>query len=101
MRRSCSDIREIKRRFGENAELLVARLALLLAAERLVDLENAPGKFHALTGDRSGQFALSLRGPHRLIFEIADEPLPVLDDGGTNLSEVRRVRILEVAQYHG
>lgn len=101
MRRSCSTERDAKRRFGENAELLLSRLATLLAADRLVDVVAAPGKFHQLTGDRAGQFALALRGPHRLIFEVANQPVPRLPDGGVDLAEVRRVRVLEVAQYHG
>lgn len=101
MRRSCSTEREARRRFGENADLLLIRLATLLAADRLIDLVNAPGKFHPLTADREGQFALALRGPHRLIFEVADQPVPRLPDGGVDLSQVRRIRIREVTQYHG
>lgn len=101
MQRTCSSEREAKRRWGENAPLLLERLMLLLAAERLSDLVGAPGKLHPLTGNRSGQFALALRGPHRLIFEIADDPVPTSGNGGVNLAEVRSVRILEVAQYHG
>lgn len=101
MQRSCSSEREAARRWGENAPVLLTRLALLRAADRLHDLIDAPGKFHALTGARAGQFALALRGPHRLIFEIADEPVPTLADGGVDLAEVRSIRILEVAQYHG
>ena len=101
MQTSCSSERAAARRWGENAPLLLTRLAMLVAAERLGDLVGAPGKLHALTGNRAGQFALSLRGPHRLIFAIADDPIPTLPDGGVNLAEVRSVLILEVAQYHG
>jgi len=101
MQRTCSSEREAARKWGENAPALLARLALLQAADRLRDLVDAPGRFHALTGDRAGQFSLALRGPHRLIFEVADEPVPTLADGGVDIAEVRTVRILEVAQYHG
>lgn len=101
MQRTCRSEREAARKWGENAPVLLTRLALLQAADRLRDLVDAPGRLHALIGDRAGQFALALRGPHRLIFEVADEPVPTLADGGVDLAEVRSVRILEVAQYHG
>jgi len=101
MERCCSNKREATRRYGANASALLARLALLAAAESLADLVQAPGRFHALTADRAGQFALALRGPHRLIFESADGELPRDANGGIDLDRVRRVRILEVVQYHG
>lgn len=101
MQRECTSERGARRRFGQNAEPLLTRLATLLAADHLGDLIGSPGHLHPLAGDRAGQWALSLQGPHRLIFEIADDPVPTLPDGGIDLTQVSAVRILEVAQYHG
>jgi proteic killer suppression protein len=64
-------------------------------------MANVPGHCHALTEDRAGQFALDLWSSYRLVFEPADNPLPLLPDGGLDRHQVRRVRILEVVNYHG
>src|SRR5437867_1481798 len=101
MRRACSNEGEAVRKYGANAEVLLVRLQVLAAAESLADVIHAPGKFHQLTEDRAGQFALALRGPHRLVFETADGELPRDDDGRIDFDRVRRIRIVEVVQYHG
>ena len=51
---------------------------MLNAATRPEDL-NQPGcAFHALKGDRVGQYALEIRANHRLVFEWEDgEPVRV------------------------
>lgn len=60
-----------------------------------------PGRFHALSGTRAGQFALGLDGPYRLIFEPANDPVPRKDDGGLDLARITAVEIIEVVDYHG
>ena len=51
---------------------------MLDAATRPEDL-NQPGyAFHALTGNRAGQYAVEIRANHRLVFEWEDdEPVRV------------------------
>ncbi|MDE3113008.1 MAG: type II toxin-antitoxin system RelE/ParE family toxin [Chloroflexota bacterium] len=80
--------------------MLKARLTQLSAAVVLSDLVNAPGHLEALTGNRKGQFSMRLTANWRLVFEVADEPVPMLSDGGIAIEEVRSVRILEVVDYH-
>jgi proteic killer suppression protein len=77
------------------------RIAALLAAPTLQEMENVPGNCHALRGDRKGQFAVSLWGPFRLIFRPAHEPAPLLHDGGVDKAQVTKIRIEEVEDYHG
>ncbi len=80
--------------------MIKRRLAVLRAAPTLDHLANTPGRPHALSVDRAGQFAVDLRGPSRLIFEPAESPLPQLPTGGLDRGRVTRIRILEVADYH-
>ena len=40
-----------------------------------------PGRFHALRGDRKGQFAFHLQGGCRLVIEPVGNPLPSRADG--------------------
>ena len=63
-------------------------------------LIGAPGRPEALTGDRNGQFSMRVSANQRLIFEVADQPLPLKLDGGIDLTLVRTIRILEVVDYH-
>ncbi len=56
---------------------------------------------HELLGDRKGQLAVNVQFPFRLIFKIANEPVPVRDDGGIDWTRVTAIRILEVVDYHG
>jgi len=81
---------------------LLQRLAEMAAAANLNDLLLLPGaRCHSLTGDRAGQFAVDLQHPRRLIFEPAESPVPRKPDGGVDGTKVRRIRILEVVDYHG
>ncbi|WP_438715164.1 plasmid maintenance system killer protein [Enterococcus sp. AZ109] len=45
------------------------------------------GRCHALKGNRSGEFAMDLVHPHRLVFEKKDETLQI-------------VRITSIEDYH-
>jgi proteic killer suppression protein len=77
------------------------RLTQLHAAPTLADLALLPqARFHELTGNRKGQSSVDLNGPYRLIFDLLDDPIPRKADGGLDLSRVRGVRILEIADPH-
>jgi proteic killer suppression protein len=103
LEKDCADDRSRQRAFGaERAKRLRMRLSALAAARCLDDMRNTPGRFHALTADYSGKFALDLDGPYRLIFE------PMSDDegkqpavGSVDLKKVTSVRIIAIKDYHG
>lgn len=101
LQRTCSVEREAQRRWGANWKILKRRLASLDAAETLADMTNVPGRFHQLTVDRAGQFALHLWEPYRLVFEPTDPLLAVGTDGQIDRSLVTSIRILEIVDYHG
>lgn len=48
-----------------------------------------------------GQWVLELEHPHGLLFEIANDPIPTLGDGGVDAQRVTAVRVLGVENYHG
>src|SRR5437667_11442940 len=97
---ACSTERAGKRRWGANFRILQRRLESLAQAETLADMEGVPGRCHALRGDRSGQFAVSLWGSYRLTFEVRDDPLPRFKDGGVDRGRVTKLRLGEVDDYH-
>lgn len=104
LRRISNSARELQRNYGvQKARKIRQRLIELLAAETLADISHLPPpRCHALTGDRAGQFAVTTSQRFRLILEPANDPIPYLEDGSINLTEVTAVRILDVdTDYHG
>ena len=99
--KSCASDKAGQRRWGaERWPILRRRLSSLRAAPSLADMRAAPGRCHALTADRSDQFALLLWGSYRLVFEPI-EPVPRMRDGGIDREKVTAIRIQEVVDYHG
>jgi proteic killer suppression protein len=102
LEKACSDDRQGCKHWGaSNWQLLQQRLVALLGAPTLSDMEGAPGKCHQLHADRSGEFAVSLWGSYRLIFKPVNDPLPTLRDGGIDRTQVTKIEIKEVVDYHG
>ena len=102
LERVCTDDRQGTKHWGaDHWKILKRRLAALLGSPTLADLEGAPGNCHQLHGDRIGEWAISLWGSYRLIFQPAHNPVPTLGDGGINKALVTRIEIKEVVDYHG
>lgn len=94
----CEVEKVAKRKLGpESAKKLKSRLSDLEAVETVAAI--VVGSPHPLRGDRDGQFAVSLHGGDRLVFEAADEPVPKREKK-TDWTRVRRVRIIYVGDYH-
>lgn len=89
----------MERAFGTAcAKKLQRRLADLQAALTLMDV--VAGRPHPLERDRLGQFAIDLHGACRLVFESADEPIPIKEDGTIAWNEVTKIRIVFIGDYH-
>ena len=83
-----------------SARKLRVRLDDLVASASLAVSTKLPGRFHALTGDRKGQFAFQLQGGCRLVIEPANNPLPRVSDGSLDLSKITAVRVVFIGDYH-
>jgi len=102
LEKTCSDDRQGAKRWGaENLPRLKRRLASLMAAPTLQDMEGVPGNCHQLHADRAGEFAVDLWGSYRLVFEPDHDPLPELPDKGIDRARVTKIVIKEVVDYHG
>lgn len=102
LQKACSTDKAGTQHWGPDQwKILRRRLVSLLAAGSLRDMAGVPGKCHALTSDRRGQFALALWGQYRLVFEPDQDPVPRLPDGAVDEAAVARIRVLEVVDYHG
>jgi len=82
------------------AKRLGQRLTDLRAAPNLEALKGFPGNYHELAGDRKGTLAVTVDGGKRLLFEVANDPIPTRDDGGLDWFQVTAVQILGIEDYH-
>lgn len=95
----CEQASLAQRKLGKRmAQKLQGRLADLMAVASVAEL--CAGRPHPLSGDRAGQFALDLVHPCRLVFEPAHHPVP-RRDGGVDWSQVTKVCIIWIGDYHG
>lgn len=102
LRKEFENEHALKRNRGPaQAKKIMTRLAQFEAADNLAQLRPPqPGNFHGLSADKAGWLACSLDGNYRLIFEVADDPVPALDAGGLDWPKVTQIRIVGVIDYH-
>lgn len=102
LRKLCNSDKMLVRTWGpENGKRARSRLDEMRDVECLAHLMLLPqARCHKLT-NRGHQFSLDLKHPYRLIFEVANEPLPLLPDGGLDLERVTVVRVLDREDTHG
>lgn len=97
---------ELTKKFGaENAKLILVRQTQMRGAEHLFEFSNLTPRprCHALKKRRrdfSGVFAVSLDGGLRLLFEPAEDPLPLNPDGSLIWEQICSVSIIGVEDYH-
>jgi len=100
--KACTREKEGIRRWGrDHYRQLQRRLTSLVAAETLEEMSGVPGNCHQLRADRAEEFAVSLLGAYRLVFEVDHDPIPRRADGGIDRTRVTKICITEVVDYHG
>ena len=101
LRETVNNTRRLKRKYGSRrAKLIRRRVDDLWAAVTLEDVRGLPGRCHELRHDRTGQLAIDLDHPCRLIFEPANNPIPRHAGGNLDWTRVTAIRIIEVVDYH-
>lgn len=101
LRKQLSNASEIKKAFGERAKMVSRRLDQISAAPNLAVLMQLPGAAcHALTGNREGEWAVSISGNHRLIFVLDHHPVPKKQDKSIDTIKVTDIIITKADDYH-
>ena len=96
-----SNSTELKKAFGLNARRIQSRLDDIVASPSLAVLMQIPAaNCHSLSGKRIGQWAVDISGNFRLIFEIANIPIPKTIEGSIDPLLVTEICILEIVDYH-
>lgn len=101
LKKQLSDASEIKKSFGVNAKRVASRLDDIEASPNLAVLMQIPAaNCHSLSGSRRGEWALDISANYRMIFEIANNPIPITEDGSINTYLVTDICIIEIVDYH-
>jgi len=102
LERICSEKARGIKELGPNcARKLRTRLFDIKAATCLEDLRNVPGRLHALSADRTGQFAMDLEHPKRLVLEPVDECDEAQKGKSLDWRQITAVTVVEIKDYHG
>ena len=92
---------EIKKAFGQMAVKVSLRIAEIRSSDTLAVLQTIPGACcHPLVGDQQGKWAVKISPNHRLVFRIANSPIPRREDGSINTSLITIVEIIGSEDYH-
>ncbi len=100
LKKICEDIKKANVEWGPQlARKVIRRLNDIKSAEYLKDLNHRPPtRSHTLHGERKGQYAVDLIHPYRLIFQpISGDGIILID---CDPSQITKVKILEVVDYH-
>ena len=101
LKKQLSNATEIKKAFGVNAKRVAARMDDIRSSPNLAVLMQLPAaNCHPLIANKRGQWALDISANHRMIFEIANDPIPVKDDESVDTIRVTDIRIIETTDYH-
>lgn len=101
LKKQLSNASEIKKTFGVNAKRVATRLDDIISSPNLAVLIQIPAAdCHLLTGDRKGEWAVSISGNYRMIFKIAHDLIPTKEDGSINTKLVTDICIIEIVDYH-
>lgn len=94
LRKICSQEREMRRRCGRQADKIMMRLRELTAAKCLDDIPvGPPARRHKYSNNLKDYFTVDIGHPYRIIFKAANEPPPLLPDGGIDLTQVTEIEI--------
>lgn len=101
LKKQLSNASEIKKAFGVNAKRVTARMDDIKASPNLaVLMQLSAANCHPLSGNKKGEWAVNISANHRLIFEIANDPIPTKEDNNIDTIKVTDIRILETTDYH-
>ncbi len=105
LRTVCNKLEKAQRKFGhEQGALVLRKLQELKGLAALDDAHRIPTlKFHKLTGNRKGQWAVRVDQKLRIILvpQSGDAgDLVMLPDGTVDLRKVTCVLVKEVVDYH-
>ncbi len=101
LKKQLTDGKALTKAFGQRAKKVNQRIKELKAANNLAVLKTLPAaNCHELKGYDIPTLAVDVSANYRLIFEVAQQPTPLTEDGGLDWEAVTEIEILKVVDYH-
>jgi proteic killer suppression protein len=101
LKKQLTDAKTMLKAFGQRAKMINQRIKELKAANNLAVLKTLPAaNCHQLKGYNIPTLAVDASSNYRLIFEVAQQPIPQTEEGGLDWEVVTEIEILEVLDYH-
>ncbi|MBN1339709.1 MAG: type II toxin-antitoxin system RelE/ParE family toxin [Bacteroidales bacterium] len=92
---------ELQKKYGSLAKKISQRMAELRASNDLSIFGKITGaRLHRLSGERTNEYAIHLSANFRLIFKPDYPDVPVREDGGHDLKEIKKIKVLQIQDYH-
>lgn len=94
--------KELIKAYNKQAKKIKQRKTQLESAATLLDIDKLPQlRLHQYKGDRRGEWSIDIHKNWRLIFEIVNDPIPMIDNNNEiNLNQVTDIRILSIEDPH-
>lgn len=91
----------LQKSYNTLAKKIKQRLTELKSADNLqIIANNKVLRLHPYKGNRKGEWSIDIQENWRIIFEIDQDPIPTLEDGGVCLTEVLSIKIISVEDPH-
>ncbi|MEH6512959.1 MAG: type II toxin-antitoxin system RelE/ParE family toxin [Maribacter arcticus] len=93
--------KEIIRYYGQLAKKIKQRITELQEADNLAVIATLPSmRLHPYKGDRKGEWSIDIFKNWRICFEIANQPIPNMEDAKVDLAKVTSIKIMSVEDPH-
>lgn len=91
----------INKSYGTLSKKIKDRITELESAINLkVISDNKVLRLHPYKGNRKGEWSIDIQENWRICFEINQDPIPILEDGGVCLIKVSKIKIVSVEDPH-
>lgn len=102
LQKICNEEKVMVKKLGDQmSSKLKQRLFELVAADCLADISHLPPpRLHELSGNRKEQYSVDLNHPFRLLFIVANNPIPYNKTGGIDRERVSQIEIIEITDTH-
>ena len=101
LEKSLTTDKGLAKTFGTMAKKTKQRITQLESADNLEDISKLSAlRLHPYQGDKKGIWSIDIHKNWRILFEIDQEPIPALEDGGVDLYAITIINIVSVEDPH-
>lgn len=101
LKKSLTTDKGLAKSYGKLAKKIKQRRIQLESADNLEDISKLPKlRLHPYKGKDKGIWSIDIQENWRILFEINQDPIPTLDDGGVDLKAITIIKIESVEDPH-